>query len=125
MNERGYLLLDVAFKIDHHDQDLAVRCQEYLRQNIRSIIPTVPDEYEFDLIASGTAHNHDKCVFIGMHIPQGSKEISSDLADQVVKAVGRWASQISTDYIVKLSSTVAAPTWVDLCNTLHTYPKRK
>lgn len=132
MNARGYTLLDVSVcNASYHSHshpeitnpDDEVRRLEYIRQNLRSIIPNIPAACEFDLVASGHAHNPGRLMpLLVIYCPP---EYDSELPDpfEMLETLEIWTQQITLDELIELSNSVSAPSWEDLLRD-KVHPKR-
>ena len=120
---RDYTLLDNSNQHHRlHDPDLVVRFMEYVRQNFRTILPDVPAGCEFDLLASGTAHNPGLVPLLAFYTPPDFiQEVPNPL--ELNDRVWKWCAALSDEEVRSIAESTDAPTWAEL-QTMRVYPRR-
>ena len=113
MGERTYMLIEVPVERRlWPDRDLIVRVMEYVRQNIRSLLPEIPAECEVDLLATGTAHNTEPRPILGLHAPTNALDAVPDRI--AMDVLGPWCDSLSNDDLRSIGLATDASTWNDL-----------
>ncbi len=117
---KGLTLIDIALpSILRADVNVAVSSLEYIRQNIRSIDPSVPNCASIHLIAAQTSHNTEMIPSLAVNVPQpGDVEDWDSWA--TIECVQKWVDD-NRELIVEGARTLTAPTW-QMLKTSILYP---
>lgn len=114
MTQRGYTLIDVSATTRlWPDRDLIVRLLEYLRQNLRSIVPDLPEDSELDLIACETAYNPFPVALLVLYVPLRQIDQVPDPL-HMIDRVQAWCDRHSDAELRALARATPAPSWTDL-----------
>lgn len=115
MSGRGYMLVDFTCSTHlYPDQDLVVRFTEYVRQNIHSLVPGLPETTEPDLMASGHAHNPGLLPLLGLYFPPQVPESAIPEFQFVIRTVDEWCASLSENEARQIALMTEAPTWEEL-----------
>jgi len=121
--DRGYTLIEVPVVARlWPDDDLIVRVMEYVRLNLRSLVPELPAECQVDLIAAGTAHNIDLRPILGLYAPPHILEFVPDWL-RLYETVENWCNAMSDRALRDLGRATDAPSWIEL-KALGVFPRR-
>ena len=110
MTIRSYSLFDTPLDLNASFDEL-IRNYELVRCNAKQIAPFLTSNCEFDVLASGSAHNPGKIPVLGLHCSDDT--LTYDI-DQIQKAIDTWFKTKSTDAVRQMKDELIAPTWKDL-----------
>lgn len=127
LKSRGYLLIEptlIAEILKESDFDLAIRCLEFLRNNVASIFPTLVDSCEFDLIAVTTPHNNGFTYpMLGLYCDDKSKYELIPNFETATIIVDEYINQLSVEMLFEMSKDFDYIDWAKL-EKLGTFPER-